>query len=222
LILTAFLLASAEAAETADFVARGNEPGWLVRKTADGITFSPMDGPEVTISPLPQVQETDGVAIYQTMGGGENFKLTITQEVCVDTMSGMSYPATVSVETGRKRFAGCGGEPAALLRGDWTVEQIDGKPLVEGSNVTLDFGTGGKVSGSASCNRYFGGYTLTGEGLTFSQVGSTKMMCEQPLMDQEGLFLKSLEAVARFEIGPDGSLALKTDDGRSVTARRKG
>jgi uncharacterized membrane protein len=141
LILTAFLLAPAAAAETAEFVARGNEPGWIVRKTVDGITFSPMDGPEVTVSPLPQMQEADGAAIYEATVNGESFKLTITQEVCVDTMSGMSYPASVSVETGGKRFEGCGGEPAALLHGAWIVEQIDGKPIVEGSNVTMDFGT---------------------------------------------------------------------------------
>jgi heat shock protein HslJ len=222
LILTAFLLAPAVAAETAEFVARGNEPGWLVHKTDDGITFSSMDGAELTVSPLPPMQESGGVAIYEATVNGESFKLAITQGVCVDTMSGMSYPASVSVETGGKRFDGCGGEPAALLHGAWTVEQIDGKPIVEGSNVTMDFGTEGKVAGSASCNRYFSGYTLTGEGLTFSKAGSTMMACEQPLMDQERRFLKILEAVARFEIGADGSLILQTDDARSVTARRKG
>ena len=222
LILTAFLLAPAAAAETAEFVARGKEPGWIVRKTVDGITFSPMDGPEVTVSPLPQMQEADGAAIYEATVNGESFKLTITQEVCVDTMSGMSYPASVSVETGGKRFEGLGGEPAALLHGAWIVEQIDGKPIVEGSNVTMDFGTEGKVAGGASCNRYFSAYTLTGEGLNFSKAGSTMMACEQPLMDQERRFLKILEAVARFEIGPDGALLLQTDNARSVTARRKG
>jgi heat shock protein HslJ len=222
LILTAFLLAPAVAAEPAEFVARGNEPGWLVHKTDDGITFSSMDGAELTVSPLPPMQESGGVAIYEATVNGESFKLTITQGVCVDTMSGMSYPASVSVETGGKRLDGCGGEPAALLHGAWTVEQIDGKPIVEGSNVTMDFGTEGKVAGSASCNRYFISYTLTGEGLNFSKAGSTMMACEQPLMDQERRFLKILEAVARFEIGADGSLILQTDDARSVTARRKG
>jgi hypothetical protein len=40
--------------------------------------------------------------------------------------------------------------------------------------------------------------------------------------DQERRFLKILEAVARFEIGADGSLILQTDDARSVTTRHKG
>ena len=204
LILTASLLAPAEATETTEFVARGNEPGWLVRKTEDRITFTSMDGPEVTISPLPQVQETDGVTIYQATVDGQPFKLTITQGVCVDTMSGMSYPASVSVETGTKKFAGCGGEPGRFSMANGSSSRSNGKPIIEGSNVTMDFGTAGKVAGSASCNQYSSGYTLSGEGLTFAKAGSTMMACEQPLRDQERRFLRTLEAVARFEIGPDG------------------
>ncbi|MGH6791527.1 MAG: META domain-containing protein [Methyloceanibacter sp.] len=78
----------------------------------------------------------------------------------------------------------------------------------------------GRVYGNGSCNRYFGGYELTGEGLAFSQLGSTKMACEQPLMDQEFIFLQILGAVSRFEFDTEGKLVLHSDDGTLVASRK--
>jgi uncharacterized membrane protein len=138
LILTAFLLAPAAAAETAEFVARGNEPGWIVRKTVDGITFSSMYGPEVTVSPLPQMQEADGAAIYEATVNGESFKRP-SRRRCVDTMSGSPSPRQ---RRDQGRDSGCGGEPAARpWRG---IEQIDGNrsPRAERHD---GFGTEGKA-----------------------------------------------------------------------------
>src|SRR5690606_1227179 len=105
----------------------------------------------------------------------------------------------------------CGGDPESLLRGEWTVVQINEQPLVAGSQVTLNFDADGQLNGSASCNRYFSMFTLTGEGLAISNAGMSNMMCDQPLMDQEALFLELLAGTARFEIRQDGALVLRTD-----------
>ena len=221
LALAASLFASAVAAQQSDFVARGNEPGWVLRMNDVGLTFHPMGGTPATISPPPAVEIVDGVEVYRSTIDGQPLKLAVAKKLCVDSMSGMPYPASVSVEVGETRSEGCGGEPESLLRGEWAVDYVNAEPVVAGSEITLTFDAGGQLSGGASCNRYFGDFTLTGEGLTISKPGATRMMCEQPLMDQEGLFLTILEMVTRFEIGPDGSLILHASDGRSVAASRK-
>jgi heat shock protein HslJ len=218
--LVASISTSSTLAASSEFVARGNEPGWIVRKTDSEITFNPMEGAALTIAPVPTAEKTDGAEVYQASVGDQPFKLTITTKVCVDTMSGMPFPASVSVEIGGKTLTGCGGKPETLLHGNWTVRQIDGKPLVSGSEVSLAFGDDGMIAGNASCNRYFGKFTLTGESLTISSSGATRMMCDAHLMEQENHLLKILEATTRFEIGQDGSLILHAKDGATLAASR--
>jgi heat shock protein HslJ len=221
LAIAASLLASPAAAQQSDFVARGNEPGWIVRMNDASLTFETMGGAPVTIAPAPAAETIDGVKIYKATVDGQPFQVSVADELCVDTMSGMPHPATVSVESGGQHFQGCGGEPATLLHGEWTVSELDGKAVVAGSEVTLAFEAGGHLSGAASCNRYFAEFTLTGESLTVSKPGATMMMCDQPLMDQEALFMAILEGTTRFGIGADGSLVLHAGDGRTLTATRK-
>jgi heat shock protein HslJ len=218
--LLASVTTSTALAASADFVARGNEPGWIIRKTDGEITFQPMLGTALTIAPVPAAEKVDGAEVYQAKAGNQPFKLTIATKVCVDTMSGMPFPAAVSVEIAGKTLTGCGGDPKTLLLGNWTVLEIDGKPVLSGSEVTLTFGDDGTTAGNASCNRYFGKFTLTGESLTISSAGATRMMCDQPVMEQEDRFLKILEATSRFEIRQDGSLVLHAKDGATLAARR--
>ena len=108
-----------------------------------------------------------------------------------------------------------------LLHGEWLIEEIGGKAVIAKSLPTINFGDDGKISGNGSCNRYFGPYALTGEGLRFSDLASSMMACEQPLMDQEALLLKNLRETTLFEIDPVGTLLLHGEHGKSVVARRK-
>lgn len=221
---TAFTLLASTASiamtPTETFRARGNEPFWSVEKTADAITFRPMEGEPLTVTPAP-APRTDGDAeIYEAMAGGKPFVLTVSDAVCTDTMSGMPFPNTVTLAIGAETFEGCGGEPMSLVLGEWTIAGIDGKPPVAESTPTLAFDAEGKVSGNGSCNRFFGSYTLTGEGLTVGEVGSSMMMCDEPLMDQERVMFDILAGVARFEIGTDGVLILHDHDGRTISGHR--
>lgn len=215
----ALLTPTCAAAATPVFTARGNEPFWAVEITETGIAFRTMEGETITLSPRPE--PSDGTVTYLGEADGQSFSLSIADELCIDSMSGMNFPKTVTVSYGQRTFSGCGGEPASLLHGEWGIEQIDGKPIVAGSQPTPNFGPEGRISGNASCNRYFGGYELTGEGLAFSQLGSTKMACEQALMDQEHIFLQVLGSVSRFDIDGEGKLVLHGNDGRTLTGHRK-
>ncbi|MCG2842694.1 META domain-containing protein [Sandaracinobacter sp. RS1-74] len=110
---------------------------------------------------------------------------------------------------------------AALLGAEWAVFEIAGKPIVADSKPTILF-EDGRVAGAGSCNRFMGGYTVAPDGLKleFSQMASTMMACPDPLMQQEGLFLKTLGDVTGYTVAADGVLTLTTADGRSIKARR--
>jgi heat shock protein HslJ len=202
------------------FRARGNEPGWRLDIEGDRMTFVAQDGRRfATATPAPQ--RTDAFTRYVARADGTDLTVTIFSRRCKDAMSGMPYPNAVEVVYGDRKLAGCGGDPAKLLQGrEWVVEDIGGKGIVDNSRATLDFGADGRLAGRGSCNNYFAQYTLTGEGLTVARAGATMMACAPALMDQEGLFLEILRNVRRFDLGEDGALVLRTDDGRTITARR--
>lgn len=105
-------------------------------------------------------------------------------------------------------MAGCSSmklnDASQELMGEWRIEYIAGRPVIDYSPATITFTKDYKLSGNASCNRYFGSYTLKNDQLKIgSPMGSTMMMCAEALMDQEGRMMKALEAVEtlRFDNG---------------------
>jgi heat shock protein HslJ len=203
------------------FTARGQEPGWMITIDAGAIFLNADFGALQLHFPrsAPAVS-ADGIR-YRTEADGRRLSVWIQPRICADVATGMPHPYQVSYELDGKGHSGCGGEPKSLLTGgEWIVETIDGAPVVGKSEATLLFMEEGRVAGNASCNRFIGGYTLTGEGLSFTQMGTTMMACEEPLSLQEARFLELLQAVFRFEITPEGRLVLHAPDGRRITAKR--
>jgi len=74
---------------------------------------------------------------------------------------------------------------------------------ISGSEITALFANG-QVSGSAGCNSYQGAYQSTqADGrntIAFGPLATTRMMCDQSLMDQENLYLAALEAATEYTI----------------------
>jgi heat shock protein HslJ len=212
--------ASAPALAT-PYRAHGNEPFWGLAIEADSMTFTSPDAGPLAV-PLPAAEPIEGGRRYRAEAGGQPFVATILERPCADGMSGMPYPHTVTVDVRGTEYRGCGGDPAALLTGaEWVVESIDGGAIAEGARATLVFGADGRLSGSASCNNYTGGYRLSGEGLSFSDAATTRKACLPPLMEQERKFLEALHAMDRFEIDPSGALILRGGEGRGILARRR-
>jgi heat shock protein HslJ len=96
-------------------------------------------------------------------------------------------------------FTGCTGQvPGPRLEGTgWTLTGYmhNGTvvPPIPGTTITLDFGTEGKISGSAGCNHYFASFEVKDTGITIGQAGSTEMYCSTPgVMDQESTFFTLL------------------------------
>lgn len=101
-------------------------------------------------------------------------------------------------------LAGCGrgvpgpaatptAEPAGLEGTEWVGVSIDGRAVLPGTTVTLNF-KDGQASGVSGCNSYGGAYTVSGSTLTLAQVASTLMLCLEPpgVMEQEKAFQEVL------------------------------
>ena len=100
----------------------------------------------------------------------------------------------------------------------WILEQYGAKgnpeAVLEGQDVTATFDSAeGQVNGSASCNHYFGGYEVSKNTLTISQLGQTEMYCVDPegIMEQEQQYLKILQAAESYQIR-NGKLTIDCGD----------
>ena len=71
------------------------------------------------------------------------------------------------------------------------------------------------VGGDASCNRFSGGYELSGTTLALGEVAATRRMCSETLNDQELRVLQVLSRVARWRI-ENGLLLLLDAAGTEV------
>ena len=203
------------------FRARGNEPGWSLTLDDNTMTLVTDYGSASRVMPTPPVQSTADGRRYATTSDGKDVVVTISDRPCADNMSGMPFPATVVVQLDGRELTGCGGEPVSLLTGnEWVVEDIDRKGIIDNSRASLNFGDDGRLYGRASCNTYSAKFTLTGEGLSVTNVVTTEKACAPSLMDQEARFLAALQSVQRFEIGATGELILSGPEGQGIVARR--
>jgi len=97
--------------------------------------------------------------------------------------------------------------PATIV-GLWNLFSYNnGKGGIEtviiGSVTTADFGAAGKLAGSAGCNQYSATYTTSGQEITITQPASTRMACENALMQQETQFLSLLPKARSYKISGD-------------------
>jgi heat shock protein HslJ len=98
-------------------------------------------------------------------------------------------------------------KPATIV-GVWTLFSYNnGKGGIQtvyiGSVTTADFGADGKLAGSGGCNQYSATYTTSGQDITITQPASTRMACENALMQQETQYLSLLPKVSTYKISGD-------------------
>lgn len=190
------------------FRASGNEPFWAVDYDGWQLTLREPGKPPRAVDA--QVLETrpDG----QTIGGGDGQKalrLRVDDGICVDSMSGMPRPQRVTLQEEGESRQGCGGDPSRLLQGAvWKVVEMSGKQVATDPSTWISFLTDGKIAGSTGCNRFFGAYGLTGEGLVIDKVASTRMACPPAQLESEQQFTQHLLAVRGFDFDDSGALIL--------------
>jgi heat shock protein HslJ/membrane-bound inhibitor of C-type lysozyme len=207
--------------EQPPFRATGHEPEWLIEIQDQRLVFTTDLGATQIDVGLTEPVLIEGGRRYENLLEDGGLTVSILDVPCVDNMSGMPHPVRVQVRFDGQTLDGCGGDPASLLQGvTWIVEDIAERGIIDSSRVTIHFGEDGQLSGRASCNTYLGRYQLTGESLTLSVSGVTRMACPPALMDQETRVLDQLRQVRRFEIDPTGALLLHGDTGRALLARQ--
>jgi heat shock protein HslJ len=121
-------------------------------------------------------------------------------------------------------LAGCreGGSDAVdvstLAGKTWVLASLDGKPVLEGTRVLLEFSPAeGGIAGSGGCNHYFGNFVLKGKDLTISALGMTEMYCMDPegVMEQEKTYLDALSAAKTVQV-VDGQLRITYGGGATL------
>ncbi len=103
---------------------------------------------------------------------------------------------------------------ASSLNGKWKLVSY-GPPdsmnaAVPDAEATLTFGDDGTVSGNGGCNSIGGTYEVSDEIVTFDNVVSTLMACDDPRMAQEGAVTHVLSGAAEFEVN-DQTLTIRSN-----------
>jgi heat shock protein HslJ len=199
----------------------GHEPEWTLDIGPGRLTFIGAATGERVEVPLPPAASIPGGQRFDGKSEAHALSAVVTATRCIDSMSGLPRPYSVSVTVDGRALQGCAGDATMLLRGGlWVVESVQGVTTVAKSLVTLAFAPGGRLEGSTGCNRYVSSYVLTGEQLQLTMPISTMRACAPPLMQQERAFLDVLRGVQRFAFEADGALVLTDGDGGSLRARR--
>lgn len=87
-----------------------------------------------------------------------------------------------------------------IIGKEWIAIQL-GKnaiELAENRLPNLTLSEEGKVSGSASCNRFHGRYTMDGNKISFNPLARTKMFCQETQKIEEQ-FMNTLSNVKLYE-----------------------
>src|SRR6056297_75681 len=187
--------------------ARGNEPGWTVTLGDQEVEVVADYGDLTRSAPRPEVEVMPGAYVFDMPQIAA--RLTLQDRICRDDATGMPYPHRAVLALDDRELRGCGGDAASLLAaGDWRIEDVAGMGVVDNTQAELALSRAGRVAGTTGCNRFFGTYDLTGEGLSFGQLGSTMMACPDALMMQERRIFEALAQVRRFDLDETGALLL--------------
>lgn len=108
-----------------------------------------------------------------------------------------------------------------LAGSEWVPLEIEGTAVSEQTRAFVRFGSKGRLSGNAGCNRFSGSYEIDGAKLRIGPgIAMTRMACPPAIMDEEARLVRMLEAVREFS--RDGiALDLTGEDGAVVLRMRQ-
>lgn len=160
--------------------------------TASGasLTFGPL---ATTMMACPEPQSTVETAYLAALGTAATYTATDTALTIYDA-------------SGAETLAFVAAAPGTITGHTWHLRAVNnGKQavvsVIADTDPTTVFGTDGQVNGNATCNNYFGPYTITGTSLKIGPLGSTLMACPTTAQqDQETQFLAALQAATTFNV----------------------
>ncbi|MBC8164099.1 MAG: META domain-containing protein [Roseiflexaceae bacterium] len=117
--------------------------------------------------------------------------------------------------------------PSEITSGEWALVSLQSAPgTVQdtvGKGITILFDPNGTASGSGGCNRFSGGYTVgSGQQLTFGELLSTLIGCEEAIATREAEYLAALRGVSTYALDGAGQLQLTFGNGQGLLTYTKG
>ncbi len=86
------------------------------------------------------------------------------------------------------------------LTGNYTITSMGGSTISDNAPTITFVALDKTIRGNTGCNSFFGSYTLDLYALSFSDIGSTEMACDQPIMDIENQFLNALRDTGSYDL----------------------
>jgi heat shock protein HslJ len=136
----------------------------------------------------------------------------LTSDVFRIRIRGPGEPVDIRFTPAEQPAPGGPAAPPVLAGTAWRLEDLAGAGVIDRARASLEFPDTGRVSGSASCNRFTGSVTVSGAAISFGPLATTRKICPEALMNQETRYLQALASAARFEVR-DAFLYLHTAAG---------
>ncbi len=200
------------------YLALGTEPGWTLEITPARLNYAGDYGETRIAAPNPGARPSFNGERYVA----DRLTVDVTHAECSDGMSDRRYRDTVTVTADGKTVKGCGGAilpPAELAGTSWTFVSIGGAPVAGDRPAELRF-EADRMSGSAGCNRFGGGYAVADGVLTAGPLAATLMACPGAAMEQERAFFALVKAPVRIAFPADGTMVLTGADGMTAVLKR--
>ncbi len=113
-------------------------------------------------------------------------------------------------------------QSSASLVGSWKLTSYGPSnsptPAVSDVEAGITLNEDGTVTGNSGCNGFGGNYKVEGDQITFDQIVSTLMACDDPRMAQEDVVHQVLTDTASFKI-EGNTLTLTNNDMLLVLVR---
>lgn len=193
------------------FRGMGNEPEWSLKISETAIEFNSLkpDFESFTSPHMEPVRAMDAnVKMYRLTTGSGRMNIQLSQQECINTMSGEKFPYTIRIEITNNNksntFNGCGFYITdSRLHDIWALEKLNGKTISltdfikEIPNLEINSSTN-NFTGYAGCNRMNGAIFFEKELLRFTNIITTRMAC--PSNNKEAEFLKALQSTTTYRV----------------------
>ncbi|WP_245896455.1 META domain-containing protein [Flavobacterium sediminis] len=211
------------------FTANGTEPFWKLKITDERITLITPEQTFVTPHTEPIKAADANVKSYKIHTESTELNIQIKHVECLNQASDKQSNYTVDIELKKGLdkdltiLKGCGDYITDYRLHDiWILEELNGKtidrsdfknefPRIEINTKTNQF------IGFTGCNQMNGSLFFEKGLLRFSQIMTTKMMCESGSKETE--FLKALQSTTTYTIA-DNRLVLSNSDGSPLVFKK--
>ena len=209
------------------FRANGTEPFWMLEIGESGIKLT--NPAETMLFPAATaVKAMDAnVRNYKTSNSESELTILISQSICINEMSGIESKYSVVINYKSKQesmdLKGCGDFITDYRLYDiWVLESLNGNKITktdfsrEFPNLEINTNTN-TFMGFAGCNSMNGKLFFEKGLLRFTDIATTRMMCEPT--NKEADFLLALKRSTAYEIG-NNRLTLSNPDGETLVFKK--